>query len=312
MRLDSNIVLVTGPNGFIGRNLCRRLHYLGATVVGLVRNGKVVNEFLESRHIVDITDSKGVDKAVVEINPDIVIHLAGKKYNNTDNGYIDSYQTNLIGSCNLIQSCQKLKSLKSFIYIGSCEEYGRLSVPFREVDREVPVSSYGCSKLAVTQLLQSLSSSVGFPSLIIRPSVVYGPGQSASMFVPSLINALLQEKEFDMTFGDQTRDFVFIDDLIEFIVLLCNENIISPNILNASSGKGVYIKDVAKLIANLITPSSVKLINFGVKGYSESEVMNYCASNTLACKKLKWEPKVNLKNGLIKTLEYYSNKQYQE
>ncbi len=303
MKFSNKTILVTGANGFIGRHLCKKLHLLGGNVIGLVR--KESKHHVVKQYVVDISDSSDIKKIVTRINPDIVIHLAAEKFDNSDDGYRNSYKTNLLGSINLIQSCQQIKNLEAFIYIGSCEEYGHQSVPFDERLRESPVSSYGCSKLAVTQFLQSLSRSCDFPSFIIRPSVVYGPGQSNNMFVPSLINALIRGNKFDMTSGEQTRDFVYIDDMVEAIILSCKVNLLNGQIVNISSGEFIDIKKIAIKTANLISPSSIKLLNFGVKGYRKSEVMNYYANNSLSCEMLRWSPKVNLTNGLISTISHY-------
>jgi len=307
MNFGNSVVLVTGANGFIGRHLCKKLSFLGCSVVGLGRTKEIKNPFINKQYIVDMSDEEYLDKIIMEISPDIVIHLAGEKFNNSDYGYKSSYKNNIRGSINLILSCKNLKNLKSFISIGSCEEYGQQNVPFNEKLRELPNSSYGCSKLSVTQFLQSLSRSFGFPCLIIRPSVIYGPGQSSGMFIPSLINNLLKGHEFDMTLGEQTRDFVFVDDLVESIILSCSVKFLNASLVNVSSGEGVYIKDVAKMIANLITPESIDLINFGAKSYGECETMDYYASNSVAYDLLNWKPKLSLEAGVKITLLHYQN-----
>jgi UDP-glucose 4-epimerase len=305
MKLDNSVILVTGANGFIGRHLCKRLNILGNTVIGLGRTKVVENSFVQKQYISDMSDAENIDKIVMEVSPDIVIHLAGQKFDNLNGGYIISYKNNLISSLNLILSCKKIKNLKSFISVGSCEEYGQQSVPFNEQERELPNSAYGCSKLSVTQLLQSLSRSFGFPSLIIRPSVIYGPGQSSRMFIPSLISTLLKGHKFDMTLGEQTRDFVFVDDLVESIILSCGVRFLDASIVNISSGEGVYIKDLAKMIANLIGSQSIDLINFGAKAYAEGEIMDYFASNLVAYDLLNWKPKLSLEVGIKRTLLHY-------
>jgi len=303
MEFNNKVILVTGSNGFIGQHLCKKLRLMGGNVIGLVRKNN--KEHTIKQYVADISDRSDINKAVKIINPDIVIHLAAEKFDNSDDGYINSYKVNLLGSLNLIQSCQKIKKLKSFIYIGSCEEYGHQLAPFNEELRELPASSYGCSKLAVSQLLQSMSRSSDFPSIIIRPSVVYGPGQSNDMFIPSLINTLIHRKTFDMTSGDQTRDFIYIDDIVEAIILSCKVSSLNGQIVNISSGEFISIKKLAIKIANFISPSSSQLINFGIKSYRETEVMSYYASNSLSYDVLGWSQKVNLESGLISTISYF-------
>ena len=124
MKFSNKTILVTGANGFIGRHWCKKLHFLGGNVIGLVRRVSKYN--IAKQYVADISDSSNIEKTVKRINPDIVIHLAAEKFDNSNDGYRNSYKTNLLGSLNLIQSCQKIKNIKAFIYIGSCEEYGHL------------------------------------------------------------------------------------------------------------------------------------------------------------------------------------------
>ena len=94
MKFINKTILVTGANGFIGRHLCKKLYLLGGNVIGLVR--KVNKHHVVKQYAADISDSSRIEKIVTIINPDIVIHLAAEKFDNSDDGYKNSYKTNLL------------------------------------------------------------------------------------------------------------------------------------------------------------------------------------------------------------------------
>jgi UDP-glucose 4-epimerase len=301
-------VLVTGANGFVGHHICEALYSSGVDIVGLFRRDHKKKYYLSEQYTADINDQQAINHVVEKVKPEIVIHLAGEKLrarNIAD--YRTSYETNLIGSLNLIQACQKVKNLSAFVHIGSCEEYGLQTPPFDEDLKEKPVSAYGVTKLAITQLLQALSNNLGFPSFILRPSIIYGPGQSTDMFIPALIKTLISGSEFEMTLGEQTRDFVYIADVVDAIMKVCDLESLGGQVVNISSNSPVNINELAKKIANMISPAAIKLLKIGAKPYQPSEAMNYWANNKLAFELLGWEPRVTIDDGLETTLSYYKD-----
>jgi nucleoside-diphosphate-sugar epimerase len=205
----------------------------------------------------------------------------------------------------VIKACQLLNDFKKLIFLGSVEEYGLIEPPFFEQQRECPVTSYGLSKLAITNILGTLKKSQSLPSIVLRPSVIYGPGQSNSMFIPSLINSLLIGKRFQMTAGNQLRDFVYIDDVIDAIVQSIFIDIpTNENIFNVGYGVSFFLQDVANLIAELISPDVLSLIDFGAVNYRKNELMQYAVNISHAEKFLGWKPKVDFEDGIRNTITF--------
>ncbi len=181
-------ILVTGANGFVGKHLCKVLSDNNTEVMAIVR--RTCNDLtsIADQYEVDITDRSLVENVLADIKPDHIVHLAAAKNKGTALAdYRTNYEVNLLGTLNLIDACHGLTKMSKFLYIGSCEEYGNQQVPFKESIKESPISAYGVSKLAVVNLLQALVATRNFPAVILRPSVVYGPGQDMDMFLPSLI-----------------------------------------------------------------------------------------------------------------------------
>lgn len=307
--IDSKFI-VTGANGFVGSHLCTAMHKYGLKPVQFVRT--TLSNYLNegTRVELDLTDRNMVREAITTLKPHYVVHLAGtKNRNDTSMGFRSSYDRNLSISLNIIESCMVVPGFKKLLFLGSCDEYGICQSPFNEIHQENPTNSYGLSKLATTKLLLSLYSSHQFQSIVLRPSVIYGPNQGADMFLPSLIQSLLADKEYPMTYGDQIRDFIYIDDVVDAIFksLLFSEST-EGLVLNIAAGVSLSIKNIAHITASLIHPNKLKLLKIGDVPYRRNEVMNYCVNIERARNLLGWQPTTKLEQGLHQTISHYNTK----
>ncbi|MDC0990287.1 NAD(P)-dependent oxidoreductase [Gammaproteobacteria bacterium] len=305
MSANEKKVLVTGHNGFIGRHLCSGLLASGFSVVGIGRGSYYDTKEKLLSYEVDILNRTAVSKIILDYSPEIIIHLAGgpargKSYND----FHDCVDTAQRGSYNIIDAALKLTELEKFIFLGSCEEYGCIDVPFVESSQELPNTAYGLAKLSISRYLQTLSRIYDFPATILRPSVVYGPGQSKKMFLSDLITHLLNNQTFDMSEGLQTREFVFIEDLVRAILLAISAEGCKGEIINISSCSPVLIKDVAREVGAQIQKSGIDLINYGAKDYRVGESMKYYADNSKAKILLGWSPEISLTEGVQRTIEW--------
>jgi nucleoside-diphosphate-sugar epimerase len=309
--LSNARILLTGASGFIGRHLSRCLLNHGAHVMSLIRENTCHPISATEYYIVDFNQREVLQALITRLQPNYVVHLAAIRSSNIYIAdYINSYEANFILTMHLVEACKGLLDLRQFIFLGSCEEYGLQEPPFKENKQEIPVSAYGVSKLAVTQFIKTFSRATGFPGLVLRPSVVYGPEQAMHMFLPAMINALVFGNRFDLTEGDQTRDYIYIDDLVAAILLvLHSQKTFCGDVVNISSANPVKIKDIALLTAKLIGPHSQKLLNFGAKDYRYGESMDYWANHDLAKNTLNWQPKTSLWEGLLRVIH---SVQYQQ
>lgn len=298
-------VLVTGATGFIGHHLQGALASLGARLFVLSR-GPLTNLSPDFCITGDVTDRSYVLEAVSAVRPSVVFHLASTKKRSIDTvAFRESIEENVLGTLNLIEACEKLSTLKSFITIGTCEEYGNSERPCNENMRETPVSAYSYSKLAVTNLLQTYWRVKAFPVTILRPSLAYGPGQKDDMFLPCLIQALLRGDRFAMSAGCQTRDFIYIDDLIDAILSAALFPDARGEIINVCSEEPVWIKDLAIMVADLVGKDTLKLLEIGKIENRPGEIMDYRPENSKAKKLLRWHPKMKLLDGLARTVDFY-------
>ena len=300
-----NKVLVTGASGFIGKHLCQAMLAKGMHVVALSRGQKNAPYATESYKL-DLCDRAQVFSFIQALQPDYVIHLAAEKIRTIcPSDYRFAMEKNFLTSLNLIEASQKITSLKRFIYLGSCEEYGEQILPFNETQREKPTTAYGISKLAVTQFLQCFARSCNFPVIILRAALVYGPNQGTEMFLPAMMKALFSGDFFAMSKGEQTRDYLYVDDLIEAIqIALFSDDALNGELFNIGSGVALQIKELAQTVARLIARDSKQLLGFGLKDYRPGEVMAYWVDNTRASALLNWKPCVSLEDGLLKTIQH--------
>ena len=299
-------VIITGATGFIGRHLAQAVAASGASVYGLSRSESYIADV--HGYVCDITDRRLLNEIVGDVRPSHIFHLAGNKARSANiKDFRQCIDENLIGTLNLLEACEAASCVPRFISLGTCEEYGGAEAPYLETTREVPVSAYSCSKVAMTQLLQTYHRIHGFPTVVLRPSLAYGPGQGDEMFLPALIRSLLSGQRFAMSRGGQTRDYVYIDDLIRAILLAAERPEAIGQVINISSGMPTRIIDVTRLAVNLIGKEAEALLDIGKIAYRQGEAMNYWANRAKAKQLLGWEPGVNLCDGMARTVAYYKS-----
>ena len=145
-----------------------------------------------------------------------------------------------------------------------------------------------------------LGKNGGYNTVILRVFLAYGPGQKEDRLLPYVIKNLLNNKKVELSEGSQLRDFCYIDDICHAIFLCMVGNNINGEIFNICSGNGVSVKNIAESLGKLI---GNKDFNFSNKKIENKELWG---CNKKSSKILNWEPKVNLIDGLKKTIESYS------
>lgn len=292
-------VLVTGGAGFIGSRLCAALREAGAKVCAL--DNRAAPGVLRC----DLEDERALGAALRRARPEIVFHLAALTDRDTAPALLERMlQVNLRGARNLLEALRQ-RGCRSVVFSGTAEEYGRGPAPYREAQPEDPVSPYSFSKACATQLAVFYHRVHGVPVSVLRPTLAYGPGQPPTMFLPALLKALLAGRPFPMTPGGQTRDFVYVDDLVEAYLRAGLARDAAGEVINIGSGRPVKIKDLARLAARLL--GGTNLLGLGAKAYRPAEIMSYCASAAKAKKLLGWRPRTGLAAGLALTAESYKH-----
>ena len=308
--LEGIRVLVTGAAGFIGSHLSRELVRRNAEVFLIDRPGTSITRIEDILdkvrvHYVDITDFSSLKNSIREIRPEKIFHLAAYVDVTRDWNIVDEMiNVNIKGTLNLLKSLDGV-DYDCFVNTGTCEEYGDNPAPFYEDQVPNPVSPYSASKVSATMFCQMLHRTMNLPIVTVRPLLTYGPGQESQMLIPSLIKSVLKGKSFKMTKGEQTRQFNYIDDVVEGFILAGTTPEAIGEVINLGSGAEYRIKDVAKMILNLMG-NPIKL-EIGALPYRPGETMHFYCSNEKAKKILGWRPMVPLKVGLKRTIDWYKN-----
>lgn len=299
--LEGARVLVTGGTGFIGRHVVAALSAIGAKVAILSRHGAPGSTGVFA-YTGDLRDVAFVKTAVREFAPDIIFHLATFKQRSAlIEDFVTATEINVLGSLHLFAAAANSKTLRAIVVMGTAEEYGRNPAPFRESMRELPVSAYSYSKQSLTHLCEVLHYLHGLPSVVLRPTIAYGPGQSVDMFLPALIESLLKDAPFPMTAGEQSRDFVNVSDVVDAALLAATRPGIAGRVLNIGSGEVVTIAELARKVAAMMGKSG--LLQIGRLAYRQGEVMSYSVDTTDARALLDWAPRIALEQGLAQMID---------
>lgn len=305
-------VLVSGPDGFIGSHLVRELLNLGAKLYCVVEPKSSLWRIEDIRDKVTIIEydicSPKLKNEIKKINPIKAFHLASFVDARRDISLLERMSmVNVLGTVNFMSGLGGT-DCEAIVNTGTCEEYGDNKAPFKETDLPLPVSPYSASKTAATFYCRMLHGSFKMPIVTLRPFLTYGPGQVSNMFIPSLIESSLKGHDFEMTRGEQTREFNYVTDIVDGFVRAGSNTKVIGRIINIGCGKDYKIKDVAGKIVSM-TGSGIKLKR-GMLSYRGGEARRFYCDNTLATKLLGWKAKVNLDEGLRRTIEWWKKRMY--
>lgn len=296
-------VLVTGGSGFIGHHLIKALIDSGAKINVVSRKDIHLPSGI-SLYKGDLSDPIFVNECIMKCNPTTIFHLAANKERSVlFSAFSRGIENNLTASLNIFEAANKLEGLNSIVVLGTAEEYGNNNCPFVEDMRELPVSAYSFSKMCVTKLCEVVCFLYRMPVVIMRASLAYGPGQSTDMFLPALIKSLIGNKAFPMTAGEQTRDFIYVSDLVDAIIKAAQSEKLIGRVTNVGSGFSVKLKDVALRVERMLGRSG--MVQLGTLDYRQGEIMDYVVDNSKIKELLGWFPKVSLEEGLMRTINSF-------
>ncbi len=303
MLFQGKRVLVTGGTGFIGSHLVSRILEEGGEVSVLTRQEKSSDKVNFIRG--DITDPSVSGRITKNIGT--IFHLAG---------YVDvsgairnpalDFETNAAGTFYLLDSARK-NGVDRFIYISSARVYGDPQyTPQDEKHPLQPKEFYGASKLIGELYCTAFNENHGLQTVIVRPFTVYGPGSlpkagSLSGVVSIFVRNALAGKEILITGdGEQTKDFIYISDSIDGLILAATNDKCIGDVFNLGYGEGVSINRLAEVVvAQTKTNVDIKYIP------QVQENVNNCADISKARSILKYSPKISIEEGIQRYIEWY-------
>jgi len=305
-------ILITGGAGFIGSHLADRLIKNGDKVI-LIDNlstGKKENINPKAKFYKINIQSPKISDILKKEKPEILFHLAAQiDVRKSVEDPIKDAKINILGSLNVIKNFYQefLKNIKKpkiiFSSTGGAIYGDAKIIPTPETYPEFPLSPYGICKLTIEKYLNYYWKVFNIPYVALRYANVYGPRQNSkgesgvvSIFIDKLFSG---ESPIINGSGKQTRDFVFIEDIIEANILAMKKN--KVGVYNIGTGKETDINTIFQKLKK-ITNSNLKSVHCLEK---KGEQKRSCLDYKKAQKELSWNPKYNLDEGLIKTVEWF-------
>lgn len=298
--------LITGAAGFLGAPLANRLIQAGHRVVGLDDLSTGDPERLSPEvHLVrgDVNDRPKLWSLLQEV--DCVYHLAARVIVPESVLYPSEYnQVNVGGTVSLMEAMRDV-GVRRVVFISSGTIYGnQRTQPLRESCRPNPRSPYAVSKLSAEYYIRSIGDLWGIETVCLRVFNAYGPGQrmppTNAPVIPYCIRQALDHGTIVVHGeGKQTRDYVYIDDVVDAMTAASSTPDINRLIINVGSGKETSVNDIIKRVVE-ITHAKPEIV---MNKTHDSGPARMCADLGLAKRKLGFSPKVSLAEGLRRTIE---------
>ena len=300
-------MLITGGAGFIGANLIRKVLDSGGSVSAVVREnsdiwrlGDIAGdiEFLRA----DVRDRDGLRALTAEKKYDFIVSLATLHGHPSPDQEVESLQTSLLGTANLLDLAKK-KRVDKFIQIGSSLEYGPSHRPLDERMPMRPSTLRGVARAASTLLCNQEAMTKSIDITVLRLFSVYGYYEMPNRFIPKAIESVLSGNPFHLTMTGNYHDFIFVEDVVEAIMsIIENDPILSGRIINIGSGVQYSNESIMTKIQEIIGRSID--VRIGEYPNSPSDTGNWVANIDLAKKVLGWQPQHSIDEGLGKMIEW--------
>ncbi len=327
--------LITGGCGFIGSNFIRHLRkkapqsqirVLDNLSVGstddlanvcqfeqnvISNDNRSIQDFKEKVQLV-VGDIRNYETCVISAQGvDVIIHLAANTgvAPSVENPRTDM-ETNVIGVFNMLEAARKV-NVRRFVFASSGAPIGEVEPPIHEELAPHPVSPYGASKLAGEGYCSAFYRTYGLETVSLRFGNVYGPGSEhkSSVVAEFIRNALTGESLEIYGDGKQTRDFIFIDDLIEAIMLSCVSPEIGGETFQIASNRETTITELVDLLLHLLKRFGLSNINVVTADPRQGDVKRNFSDTNKAKKRLGWTPIFDLEKGLKRTISWFLNRQ---
>ncbi len=296
-------VLITGINGFLGRNVAKRFLGEGYSVCGASRHSDNISDILQDILFFNCNLNSGnneIEPVIAAANPDIVVHCAwdgGNSYAQTNS----SIQfNNVLAEIELLNAMDKYH-IPYFVGFGAASEYGDKPYLLSEGVYETPFNLYGACKKMAKEYSKVFCETKGIRWTWIRPFYTYGPGDVSTRLIPKVISACLNKTKLTLNSCGSQTDYLYIDDLSEGVFQLVEHN--EEGIFNLCSGNLYLVRSIIELIVKetgygqIIFDSSLDRKGFpsimgGINGKMKIRT--------------GWSPKVNIEEGIRKTIHEHN------
>jgi dihydroflavonol-4-reductase len=311
-------ILVTGGTGFIGSHLVKNLLNIGKEVKVLTRKERKISAPVEVV-IGDITDFNSLKRAVKDV--DIVFHLAavtsGSKI--SERAY---WEVNVKGTENIIKA--SVNQVEKFILCSTAKVLGPSVKPLNENSLPNPMTIYEKTKLESEKIAVKYFGEKSSKLVIVRPSFTYGPGSHPMLNLLKFI-----KKSKFIIAGKNLIQPVYVDDLVSFFLLCLKKKISGCYIVagNAPLTMENFIKTIEKFLnekskfhlspffipaAKLLLPLFSKYFELNISSEMLNSFRYSYVYDTSKAKKVGWTPKINVNEGIKRTVEWFKNLKFRK
>lgn len=302
-------IVVTGAAGFLGANVVRRLAGESHDVTAVVRPSSAPARLdeLEGRiriAVADVRDAASVEQVIGQARPDAVVHLASSSFTAPGSG-ADHLAVNLRGALHVVEALRRAAPKARLVCAGTIAEYGSGSRLSENHPLE-PGSDFAASKAAASVLLGAAARAWGVPVVFLRLCMPYGPWEHESRLIPSVIRSALEGRDVPLTAGTQQRDLVYVDDVVDALVLAAQRPLPPGAVFNIGSGQGRPVREIVERLLSLMG-DSVKAL-WGTVPMRSNELMEMSADITRARRELGWAPRVSLDDGLRRSIAWWTER----
>ncbi|WP_134686531.1 NAD-dependent epimerase/dehydratase family protein [Brevibacillus migulae] len=302
-------VLITGGYGFIGSAVAERFHKEGYKVyiIDNLSSGNQNNLSIPHKSYRLNVEDRGCEEIFRSVGFDVVVHLAAQTDVSTSmERPVSDTQTNILGLVNML-NCSRQHGVKKFIFASSAAVYGHCDeLPLKEGTVCAPISPYGMNKLLGEMYCEKWRDMYDLPTLCLRFANVYGPRQSSKGEggVISIFLRRLLEGQHLTVYGDgnQTRDFIFVDDIADAVYRGATSD--ASGVYNVSTGKETSVKELIEVMG-----SFAKIRHVQYLGERPGDIARSSMDNTRIKHDLDWVPLYSLQEGLHRTFEWASQQE---
>jgi UDP-glucose 4-epimerase len=298
--------LITGAAGFLGAPLANALVKEDHSVIGLddLSTGDP-KQLVDAVHLErgDINDRPKLWSILQGV--DCVYHLAARVIVPESVLYPREYNTVNVGGTVTLMEAMRDVGVRRVVFISSGTIYGNQKTqPVRESNRANPRSPYAVSKLAAEYYVRTIGALWGIETVCLRVFNVYGPGQRLPLTNAPVIPYILRQALDNGTIvmhgsGEQTRDYVYIDDVVRAMVKAYSVPDINRLIINIGSGKETSVEELVKKVLEITNAKPEIVTNLS----HDSGPSRMRADLLLAKRKLSYTPQFSLEQGLLKTIK---------
>lgn len=304
-------ILVTGANGFVGRNTLDPLRARGFEVHGVKAPGDVLGVRGVVEHGVDLLDPHEVRRLVNEVAPSHLLHLAWY----TEHGKYWEAPENLdwVAASLIMARAFHEHGGSRMVMVGSCAEYDwaaphlegedpcETSACLEGVTPCKPANLYGVSKHTLHTLISAFNARAGISGAWARIFFLYGPAEDPSRLVASVIRSLLSGEPAECTHGEQVRDFLHVTDAGSALAALVDSGVEGP--VNVASGKAVPLRDLLHVLGEQL--GRADLIRYGARPAPPDDPAILAADTRRLNDEVGWEPAIDLETGLKATIAWW-------